>query len=311
MRAAPARADPPLHGEPAARRDRAGGGARFPAVPLPVATRGARGPGRRGGRARRDRFAARGFRGAGGGVGNRNPPRARQRVRPCLARRAEPRRPRRVDASRRAAADRRPHAGAGADDADRAARAPQPPALDRARRDGRRRDTVGARANGRRLHRRARGFVLRGDRRGHRPPPHAGRGSARRARRARACELRQLRRSARPARAHRPTAAAGRQGAPSAHGAVRHRRRRPVGAGAAEVPDTEPHPRSSSTSPARFSSATASSSGASSGGKRSGCRRGAICSAPCAGSKRAARSAADASSRASRASSSRFPKPWA
>ena len=112
------------------------------------------------------------------------------------------------------------------------------------------------------------------------PPTDAGRWAARRAAGARALF------------GHRGRRAAGRW-----CGGTRRRRRRA-------------RPKSSSTSRARcckrygvvFWRARSSA-------KRRGCRRGAICCASYAGSKRAARSAAGASSRLRRASSSRCPKP--
>ena len=124
-------------------------------------------------------------------------------------------------------------------------------------------------------------LVLRRDRRGTGLLAHAGRGGARRAGRARARELRQLRRAC--ARCScRPTAgdrSAARRGA----GARRSSASRTPGAGrscGAKSPRRRASPRSSSTSPAPCSSATASSSGACSSAKRRGCRRGATCCAP-------------------------------
>ena len=98
-----------------------------------VCGRGAR---RRRGRAGRHALAARGLRGAGRRVGDRNPARAAERIRPGVARRAEPSRPRGMDAPRHPAANRRAHADAGAHHAGRAARPSEPPPLDRARPDG-------------------------------------------------------------------------------------------------------------------------------------------------------------------------------
>ena len=72
---------------------------------------------------------------------------------------------------------------------------------------------------------------------------------------------------------------------------------------------TGPTTRSSSTSPIRCCAATASCSGGCSSARRRGFRRGASCCACCAGWRRAAKYAAAGSSPASRASSSRCPRP--
>ena len=149
-----------------------------------------------------------------------------------------------------AAAERGPHAGAGADDAGRAPRPAQPPALDRARRNRRRCDAVGARTGGCRLHRYARCVVLRGDRGGHRPSPHPGRGSARRARRARRRELPTA--SAGCARCSCPPIAGDRSaGKPDAGGRRSSgSRTRGGGRSCGGSPGHRASPRSSSSSPA-------------------------------------------------------------
>ena len=310
VRAAAARAHPSLHGAPAARGDRAGGGAGLPALPLPLAARRTRVARRRRRRARGDRLPARRLRGAGGGVGDRAPAGARQRVRPGVARRAEPRGPRRVDApgdrcvanSERTPAPVRttPIALLGRRNlAQWTALAPTGDAAALYR----------TRPGGRRLHRRARRLVLRRDR----------------ATAPGFCAPRSRKRSASSSRSGSSTAtasaacarcwcrptAAGRSAASAApaHRAVRDRGRRTLGAGAPEASrvQSEPDDRRARR-PLACSSAMASSSGAWSSARPTGCRRGAICCAACAGSRRAARSAADGSSPASRASSSRCPK---
>ena len=82
-----ARAHPPLHARPAAARDRARHRGAVPALPRLLAARGPAstaldGPARRG----RGRRAARGVRGAGGGVGGERPARARARLQARVAR---------------------------------------------------------------------------------------------------------------------------------------------------------------------------------------------------------------------------------
>ena len=66
VRPAPARAHPPLHGQAAARRDRAGRRARLPALPVRLAARAPETRHGRAGRARRGPRPARRLRGAGG-----------------------------------------------------------------------------------------------------------------------------------------------------------------------------------------------------------------------------------------------------
>ena len=73
VRAPAARAHPPLHAEAAARRDRAGRGARLPALPVRLAAGDRRHPHGGAGRARRGARPARRLRGAGRSVGDRDP----------------------------------------------------------------------------------------------------------------------------------------------------------------------------------------------------------------------------------------------
>ena len=250
--------------------------------------------------------AARRLRGAGGGVGGRDPAGARAGLRQPVARRPVHRRPHAVDAAapgRRATAAPAatslrstpilllPRRAAGALDAAGAARAATTPT-----------SSARARAWSPRILADARRLVLRRDRR--RRPPAAGRarGRARRAGRARPRQLRQLRRPARAARAGGEARVGARAPAPRRR-AVRHRGCGPLVAGPrarAGVPAdgarAAPTPRRSSTSRASCCAATASSAGACSSARRRGCRRGATWCASTAGSRRAARSAAAASS---------------
>ena len=99
VRAPPAGAHPSLHDQAAARGDRAGGRARLPALPVPLAARRARGAhGRREG-ARRHHRAARRLRRAGRRVGERDFAGAPRRLRAELARCALPRRAGDLDAA--------------------------------------------------------------------------------------------------------------------------------------------------------------------------------------------------------------------
>ena len=87
VRAPAARAHPPLYGQAAARRDRAGRGARLPALPVRLAARGTERPHGRAGRARRSGRPARRLRGAGRRLGDRDPAGPPRRLRAGLARR--------------------------------------------------------------------------------------------------------------------------------------------------------------------------------------------------------------------------------
>ncbi len=86
VRAAPAGAHPPLHGETAARGDRAHRGARLPALPVRLAARDAGGAHGGTGRGRRGAGAAGGLRVPGERLGDRDPAPPHQRVRAGLAR---------------------------------------------------------------------------------------------------------------------------------------------------------------------------------------------------------------------------------
>ena len=85
VRAAPAGAHPPLHGEAAARGDRADRGPRLPALPVRLAARGAGAAHGGAGRGRRDPRAAGGLRGPGERLGDRDPAAPHQRVRTGVA----------------------------------------------------------------------------------------------------------------------------------------------------------------------------------------------------------------------------------
>src|SRR5260370_1219354 len=85
VRAPPARPHPPLHAEAVARRDRAGRGARFPAFLVRVAAGHRQDPHGGPGRARRGAWPARTLRGPGRRLGNRDPGRARRRLRAGMA----------------------------------------------------------------------------------------------------------------------------------------------------------------------------------------------------------------------------------
>ena len=126
VRPAAARAHPPLHAQAPARRDRAGRGARFPALPVRLAARDRR---TRGWKARtrwprpsRSSKASR----RRPGMGERNPAGARRRLRAGLARRRMPCGPRRLGAARTARRPGRPASARppGAHHADRSADAP-------------------------------------------------------------------------------------------------------------------------------------------------------------------------------------------
>ena len=234
-------------------------------------------------------------------------------LRAGLARRAVPRRARRLDAAAPAhGARRRRRAGRR-----RCARRRSPcsrAAMLRSGRRCRRRRRRARRAPRAqavaRCHPRARRVVLRRAGRRHRPAAPAGRGGAGRAGGARPGHLRQLRGLARAAGAVGSSA--------SRSPAARRRRALPFGmedagrwalarrARAERRPQREP--RRSSMSRARCCAATAWCSGGCSSARPTGCRRGATCCASIAGSRRAARSAAGASSPASPASSSRCPR---
>ena len=85
-----ARAHPPLHAQPPARRDRAGHRGRFHALPAALAARRRRAAGERRRRPRRGDRAARRLRARGGGMGARRAARARARLHVELHRHAVP-----------------------------------------------------------------------------------------------------------------------------------------------------------------------------------------------------------------------------
>ncbi len=97
VRAPAARSHPSLYAGPAARRDRAGRGARLPALPCRLAARHREDPHGRPRCARRGARPARRVRGAGRRLGDRDPAGARRRIRSGLARRPLPRRADRLD----------------------------------------------------------------------------------------------------------------------------------------------------------------------------------------------------------------------
>ena len=99
VRAPAARAHPPLHRQAPARRDRAGRGARLPALPVRLAARRRRRADGRAGCGRRRGRPARRLRGAGRRLGDRDPAGAPRRLRAGLARRPLPRRARRLGAA--------------------------------------------------------------------------------------------------------------------------------------------------------------------------------------------------------------------
>ena len=86
VRATAARPHSPLHRQAVAGGDRAGRGARFPALPADLAARRAGCTDGRSGRRRHRGRAARRVRGAGRRLGNRDPARAPRRLRAALAR---------------------------------------------------------------------------------------------------------------------------------------------------------------------------------------------------------------------------------
>ena len=232
VRAAPARADSPLHGQTSSGRNRAGSGARFRALSVRVAA-GAAGcahAGRRctGGGA----VSARGVRSSGERMGNRHTPLPHLGIRAGVARRALPRRAIRVDAARR------PHGGAGARrrprpiDADHAAGAPGFAFLVSVCASARSRPAGFARPGGHGAHSDPRSVVLRRNRGHRRHAPLGGRGCPRGASRARDGEFRQLRRPARSPRAEqpaRPISWRPRCPPPPIPDVVRHGRCRPMG----------------------------------------------------------------------------------
>ena len=315
VRAPPARPHPPLHGQAAARRDRAGGGARLPALPARLAARRRRGADGGAGGGRGGRRPARRLRGAGRRLGDRDPAGAPRRLRAGLARRSLPRRTHRLGAAagrataapdgserrwRRCGRRRSRCWRAGMPRCGRRCRRRRTPA--RPRVPGRRPSPIALREHG------ASFFDELVD--GDRPAAPAGRRGAGRAGRPRPGHLRQLRRAARAAGAVRPAPdrAAARRGADAAAFGMEDagrwalaRRPRPTQAAACQRRRQRP----SSTWRARCCAATASCSGACSSARPPGCRRGATCCASTAGSRRAARSAAAASSPASPANSSR------
>ena len=104
VRAPAARTHPPLHGQAAARGDRAGRRARLPALPVRLAAGRARHPNGGARRGRSDCRPTRRVRGAGWRLGNRDPAGAHRRVRASLARRSLPRRTDRMGATAAVAA---------------------------------------------------------------------------------------------------------------------------------------------------------------------------------------------------------------
>ena len=304
VRAAAARAHPPLHDQAAARRDRAGGGARFPALPARVAARRTRCAHGRARRARsRDRPARR-LSGAGRRLGDRDPAGAARRLRAGLARRPVPRRPRRLGAAAAAGRATSNERGASPVRATPIALLPrrhvplwaalsptaetaQPSAKARAVADCIREHGAsffdelveGTGLLGPQVEEALAELVALGV---VNSDSFAG---------LRALLVPAEKRSRR--RRRRPD--------------LRHGGRRPLGLGAAAGAAAAAPARSSSTSPARCCAATASCSGGCSSARRRGCRRGASCCASTAGSKRAANSAAAALSRDSPASNSRCP----
>ncbi len=314
VRAPAAGAHPPLHAEAAARRDRAGRGARLPALPVRLAAGHRRDPHGRAGRARRGARPARRVRGAGRRLGDRDPAGARRRIRAGLARRPVPRRPHRLGpaaAAQRRGPERRARperlAGPVRTTPITLAGAPARAAVDRAVADARSGAGQPARAGRRRLHPRPRRLVLRRAGRRHEAVAAAGRGGAGRAGGAGAGQLGQLRRAARAADAGRQAplaaAAAALFGMEDAGRWALARRARPRARPPTAGRRGRRAPRAHAAAPLRRRVLARCSNA-----RPPGCRRGATCCASTAGSKRAAKSAAAASSPAFPASSSRCPR---
>ncbi len=235
VRPAAARAHSPLHGPPAARRDRACRSARLPAVPVRLAARDRRHAPRRAGHRGIGRRAARRVRSTGRRVGDRTPAGAHRGLRAGLAGRSMP-----GGAHRLGAAEpmfrswQRPRAGrdASAHHAHRAAGAASRSVLDVARGAAGQRAADRAGAEGCRLPARAGRLVFRGAGRGDWTIASADGRSAGRTRRPRVGEFGQLWRIARVAGAVRSTQAVHRGDAAAARSLLWHGGRGPLGPGA-------------------------------------------------------------------------------
>ncbi len=154
VRAPPARAHPPLHRQAAAGGDRAGRGARLPALPLRLAACRAGCTHGGAGRHRHRAGAARRLRGAGRCLGERDPVGAARRLRGALARCPLPCRAGELGAvaSRKRPIERRKPRNAGAHHADHASGTPSRSVLGIAGVAGRGRAAQPARASGARSH---------------------------------------------------------------------------------------------------------------------------------------------------------------
>ena len=319
VRAPSARAHPPLHDRPPAARDRAGRAARLHALPVRLAARVAGNAGQRAGSAGRRAGATRRLRGAGSGMGKRDPAGARRRLFDRVAGRPVHRRPDRLGAPARRAR------------ATRAAAAPAPVratpivllprrqlrAWTRAERGPPRR---GARAV---LARAARGrCTLRAHGASFFDELVAGAHLLRTeledalaelvARGRVHCDSFAGLRALLVPQSKRPSAFA-RRGRRVALFGIEDAGRwtltaAPSPCESTQQPRPQPDPDESNTSRAPCCAAMAWCAGACSSARRRGCRRGANCCGSTIGSRRAARSAAAASSRACRANSSRCPK---